>query len=259
MSGKVYLVGAGPGDPELLTFKAARLLGEADVVLVDDLVHRGALAHVRAGARVIEVGKRGGCKSTPQQFITRLMVRLARQGKTVVRLKGGDPYVFGRGGEEFLAMLGSGIDCEVVSGVSAGIAGPAAAGIPVTHRGLANGVTFITGHTANGPAPDWRALAATGTTLVVFMGLRNTRDIAGELMAGGLAPATPAACVSAGTLSSQRDIFTTLKNLADAVEAAKLESPAMLVIGKVVALAAAARADAERSPESPARSMRMSA
>ncbi len=242
MAGKVFLVGAGPGDPELLTLKAVRVMGTADIVLVDDLVHRGALAHVRTGARVIEVGKRGGCRSTPQAFITRLMVRYARQGKTVVRLKGGDPFVFGRGGEEFLAVVRSGVNCEVVNGISAGIAAPAAVGIPVTHRGLAKGVTFVTGHAANGSsAPDWRALAASGTTLVVFMGLRNTREIARGLMMGGLAPSLPAACVCDGTLASQRAVFTTLECLADAVEGAKLQSPAVLVIGEVAALAAAAR------------------
>ncbi len=267
MAGKVFLVGAGPGDPELLTLKAVRVMGTADVILVDDLVHRGALAHVRTGARVIEVGKRGGCKSTPQAFITRLMVRYARQGKTVVRLKGGDPFVFGRGGEEFLAVVRAGVNCEVVNGISAGIAAPTAVGIPVTHRGLAKGVTFVTGHTANGPAPDWRALAASGTTLVVFMGLRNTREIARGLMTGGLAPSMPAACVSEGTLASQRAVFTTLERLADAVQGAKLQSPAVLVIGDVVALAAAARIAArstgairseDRRSEAPAHAVGMS-
>lgn len=249
MPAKVYLVGAGPGDPELLTLKAVRVLGAANVILVDDLVHRGVLEHARSDARVIEVGKRGGCKSTPQAFITRLMVRFARQGKTVVRLKGGDPFVFGRGGEEFLAMLRSGVECEIVSGVSAGIAAPAAAGIPVTHRGLARGVTFITGHTAHGPAPDWRALAASGTTLVVFMGLSNAREIADGLVAGGLSPSTPAACVAQATLPSQQEIFTTLENLADVLNDAKLQSPAVLVIGEVVALAAATNPKAALAPE----------
>jgi uroporphyrin-III C-methyltransferase len=243
LPGKVYLVGAGPGDPELITLKAVRALRHADVILVDDLVHRDVLAHARMEARVIEVGKRGGCKSTPQVFITRLMARYAKQGKVVARLKGGDPFVFGRGGEEFLAMLEAGIECEVVSGVSAGIAAPAAAGIPVTHRGLANGVTFVTGHAAEGAAPaatpNWRALAASGTTLVVFMGVRNARDIAGALMAGGLAPATPAACVSNATLPTQQQVVTTVEHLADEIERARLSSPAVLVIGEVVALAGA--------------------
>jgi uroporphyrin-III C-methyltransferase len=236
LPGKVYLVGAGPGDPELLTLKAARVLGAADIVLKDNLVHSGVLVHSPL-ARVIEVGKRGGCKSTPQAFITRLMIRYARQGKTVVRLKGGDPFVFGRGGEEYLAVREAGVDCEVVNGVSAGFAAPAAAGIPVTHRGVTNGVTFVTGHSAGEATPDWPALAASGTTLVVFMGLAHTREIADALMAGGLTPDTPAACISQATLEVQRQIVTTLDRLADAVREAELPSPATLVIGAVVALA----------------------
>jgi uroporphyrin-III C-methyltransferase len=236
LPGKVYLVGAGPGDPELLTLKAARVLGAADIVLLDDLVHRGALVH-SPQARVIEVGKRGGCKSTPQAFITRLMVRYARQCKTVVRLKGGDPFVFGRGGEEYLAMREAGVDCEIISGVSAGFAAPAAAGIPVTHRGVVNGVTFVTGHSASDTAPDWRALAESGTTLVVFMGLTHTREIADALMSGGLAPDTPAACISQATLETQRQVITTLGRFADTVHEANFPGPATLIIGKVVALA----------------------
>jgi uroporphyrin-III C-methyltransferase len=236
LPGKVYLVGAGPGDPELLTLKAARVLGAADIVMVDDLVHRGALVH-SPQARVIEVGKRGGCKSTPQVFITHLMIRYARQGNVVVRLKGGDPFVFGRGGEEYLAMREAGVDCEVVSGVSAGFAAPAAAGIPVTHRGVANGVTFVTGHGADESAPDWRALATSGTTLVVFMGLTQAGRIADALMAGGLAPETPAACISQATLEAQRQIVTTLDRLTDAVHEANMPGPATLIIGAVAALA----------------------
>ncbi|MCW5575118.1 MAG: uroporphyrinogen-III C-methyltransferase, partial [Burkholderiales bacterium] len=145
ISGKVWLVGAGPGDPELLTLKAARVLGGADVVLVDDLVDPRVLAHVRPGARIVEVGKRGGCRSTPQAFIEKLMIRLARRGTVVARLKGGDPFVFGRGGEEAETLARAGIACEVVSGITSGIAVPAALGIPVTHRELARGVSFVTG------------------------------------------------------------------------------------------------------------------
>src|SRR5258706_9381271 len=139
--GKVWLIGAGPGDPELITLKAVRVLGAADVILVDDLVDRRVLAHVRPGARVIEVGKRGGCKSTPQAFIEKLMVRLARRGAVVARLKGGDPFVFGRGGEELAALRAAGLEAEAVCGITAGLAAPAALGIPVTHRDAARGVT----------------------------------------------------------------------------------------------------------------------
>jgi uroporphyrin-III C-methyltransferase len=260
VAGKVFLVGAGPGDPELLTLKAVRVMRSADVILADDLVHRGIIDYLRPQlpphARVIAVGKRGGCKSTPQAFITRLMVRYAKQGKTVVRLKGGDPFVFGRGGEEFLAMRCAGVECEVVSGISAGIAVPAAAGIPVTHRGLAKGVTFVTGHHASGPAPDWRALGASGTTLVVFMGLANVRSIADALIAGGMAGVTPAACVADGTLASQRQIVTTLQCLAGEVARAQLLSPAVLVIGEVAALAPVA---AGVPAAVPTNTMRMSA
>jgi uroporphyrin-III C-methyltransferase len=236
LPGKVYLVGAGPGDPELLTLKAARALAAADIVLVDNLVHRGALIH-SPQARVIEVGKRGGCKSTPQAFITRLMIRYARQGKTVVRLKGGDPFVFGRGGEEYLSVREAGIACEVVSGVSAGFAAPAAAGIPVTHRGVANSVTFVTGHGAGEKAIDWKALAASRATLVIFMGLAHAREIAEELMAGGLSPDIPAACIAQATLDTQNQIVTTLGHLADAVRDVDLLGPATLIVGAVVALA----------------------
>src|SRR5579859_2815422 len=166
MSGKVFLVGAGPGDPELLTLKAVRAIGAADVVLIDDLVNRAVLGFASPVARVCEVGKRGGCRSTPQAFIEKLMVRLAQSGKIVARVKGGDPFVFGRGGEEMAALQRAGIDVEVVSGVTAGIGVPAALGIPLTHRGLCEGVTFVTGHTGDGREPDWNALAAGCTTLV---------------------------------------------------------------------------------------------
>ena len=157
--GKVYLIGAGPGDPELMTLKAARALGAADVVLIDDLASRGCLAHARSDAKVIEVGKRGGCKATPQDFIERLMVQYAQQGKIVARLKGGDPFIFGRGGEELTKLRAAGIEVEVIPGITAGIGAPATLGIPVTHRDVARGVIFITGHTRDGAEPDWPALA----------------------------------------------------------------------------------------------------
>jgi uroporphyrin-III C-methyltransferase len=238
-AGKVWLVGAGPGDPELLTLKAARALGEADVVLVDDLVDRAVLAHAHPGARVIEVGKRAGCRSTPQAFIERLLVRLARRGLTVVRLKGGDPFVFGRGGEEALALAAAGVACEVVSGVTAGIAAPAAAGIPVTHRGLARGVTFVTAHTREGGGPDWAALAATGATLVVYMGASRIAQICAALAAAGLAPDTPAAAVENGTLPGQKTVRATLATLPGLACAAALASPAVIVIGEVARFARA--------------------
>ena len=236
MRGKVYVIGAGPGDPELLTLKAVRALREADVVLVDDLVGRDVLRFAPR-ARVIEVGKRGGCKFTPQQFIERLMVRYARQGCVVARLKGGDPFVFGRGGEEMLALRAAGIDYQVVPGVTAGLGIPAAMDIPVTHRGLAHGVSFVSGHLRNGAEPDWRTLARAGTTLVVYMGLARVRHIAAQLLAGGMSPDTPAVAVSSGTLPGERRVATELARLADEVARSGIESPALLVIGEVVRLA----------------------
>ncbi len=247
-AGKVWLIGAGPGDPELLTLKAVRALREADVVLHDDLVHPAVLEHVRPGVRCVAVGKRGGCRSTPQAFIERLMVRLARRGQVVARLKGGDPYVFGRGGEEVLALREAGIEVEVVSGVTAGIAAAAAIGVPVTHRGVARGVAFVTGHTRDGVAPDWSVLAKSGLTLVVYMGIATLPEIATALAAGGMPLDTPAAAVQSGTLAAQRQVVATLGTLADAVKGAAIASPAIVVIGAVVRLAElAAEAEAQRA------------
>lgn len=238
--GKVYLVGAGPGDPELLTLKAVRALAEADVVMMDELVDRDILKHAPR-ARVIEVGKRGGCRSTPQAFIERLMLRLARSGKIVARLKGGDPFVFGRGGEEMLALRKAGIEYEVVSGVTAGIAATAALGIPVTHRDCVRGVTFVTGHARAGGEIDWEALARCGTTLVIYMGMANLPEIAARLIAAGLPAQTPAAAIQHGTWQQQRQVVSTLAGLCEAVRQAALGSPAIVVIGAVVSLAAVAR------------------
>ena len=183
IGGKVYLIGAGPGDPDLLTLKAVRALALADVALIDDLVDRRVLEFAPR-ARVIAVGKRGSCKSTPQAFIERLMVRLAMRGKIVARIKGGDPFVFGRGGEEALTLAQAGIACEVIPGITAGIGVPAVLGIPVTHRDFAHGVTFVTGHTHAGGGPDWAALARTDTTLVIYMGMKRLP----EITAAGLVP-----------------------------------------------------------------------
>ncbi|HEX3171798.1 MAG TPA: uroporphyrinogen-III C-methyltransferase [Burkholderiales bacterium] len=236
--GKVYLVGAGPGDPELLTLKAVKALARADVVMLDDLVDRRVLDYA-PGARVIEVGKRGGCKSTPQAFIERLMVRLASHGNVVARIKGGDPFVFGRGGEEALTLARAGIECEVIPGITAGIGVPAALGIPVTHRGLARGVTFVTGHTRDGSGPDWAALARTDTTLVIYMGMQRVVEITAALQAAGMPATTPAAAIQNGTTEFERHVIATLATLADAARAAVLGSPSLIVIGEVVGLARA--------------------
>mgnify|MGYP001478760395 CR=1 FL=1 len=240
--GKVYLIGAGPGDPELITLKAVRMLASADVVLVDDLVHRDTLRHARADARVIEVGKRGGCRSTPQAFIEKLMVRLARRGLVVARLKGGDPFVFGRGGEELSALRAAGVDAEVVSGVTSGMAAPAALGIPVTHRDVARGVTFLTGHSRDGSDPDWGALRATGTTLVIYMGMTRVADLVAGMLKAGFPADTPAGAIQNATLATQREVMTTLSRLPSAAAEARIGSPAILVIGEVVRYARIAAA-----------------
>lgn len=230
--GKVFLIGAGPGDPELMTLKAARVLREADVILLDDLVDRGCLAHARAGAKVIEVGKRGGCKSTPQVFIERLMLRYARRGKAVARLKGGDPFVFGRGGEEADALRAQGIEVEVIPGLTSGIAVPAALGIPVTDRRATHGVTFVTGH---GAELDWEALVRGRTTLVIYMGLANLGKCLTGLLAAGMPAATPACLIEKGTRADQRSRVATVGTLSGA----GFTGPAIVVVGDVVRYARA--------------------
>jgi len=236
---KVTLVGAGPGDPELLTLKAVKALRRATVALVDDLVQPGVLKHLRRGARVVHVGKRGGCASTPQAFIHKLMVAEARRGERVVRLKGGDPFVFGRGGEECDALRAAGIEVEVIGGLSAGLAGPASIGVPVTDRRHTRGVALVTGHAGNdGDEPDWAALARSGLTLVVYMGVARVRQIVAALRAGGLEGATPAAVISRAHTPAQRHALCTLATLADTVAAEGLSSPAILVVGDVVRLSA---------------------
>lgn len=236
-AGKVFLIGAGPGDPELLTLKAVRALGAADAVLVDDLVNREVLQFVQPKARVVEVGKRGGCRSTPQAFIEKLMVCLARRGHVVARLKGGDPLVFGRGGEELAALRRAGIEAEVISGITAGIGAAATLGIPVTHRDCARGVTFVTGHARSGASTNWEALARSGTTLVIYMGMARLAEITQSLLRAGMPAHTPAAVIEHGTLPSQRSVIATLETLPRAAARHDLGSPAVVVIGEVVAYA----------------------
>jgi uroporphyrin-III C-methyltransferase len=236
MAGKVFLIGAGPGDPDLITLKAVKALQTAEVILIDDLVNRALLAHAPE-ARVVEVGKRGGCKSTPQHFINRMMIALATQGQTVVRLKGGDPFLFGRGGEEMQAMQQAGISVEIVPGITSGIAAPASIGIPVTHREFTHGVTFVTGHTQNGEKPDWQALVAGGTTLVIYMGMKYLSAIVTDLLEAGMASDLPAAAIQQGTTDQQRQVVSTLAALPAAVKQEGLESSAIIVLGEVVRLA----------------------
>jgi uroporphyrin-III C-methyltransferase len=234
MSGKVYLVGAGPGDPELLTLAAVRALRAADVVLVDDLVNRAVLVHTRPGTRVIPVGKRGGARSTPQAFIERLMLQEARAGNQVVRLKGGDPFLFGRGGEESAHLRTAGIAVEVIPGITSGLAAPLVAGISVTHREASPGVIFVTGHEKGAPERiDWGVLARSGLTLVICMGVANAGRIQEKLLAAGLSGATPVAAVASATRAEQRVGVGTLAELAQMIEREEIASPAILVIGEV--------------------------
>jgi uroporphyrin-III C-methyltransferase len=237
MSGKVWLIGAGPGDPELLTLKAVRALGEAEVVMIDDLVNPAVLEHCPT-ARVIRVGKRGGCRSTPQAFIHRLMLRYARQGRCVARLKGGDPCIFGRAGEEAEWLAARGVASEIVNGITAGLAGATACGISLTLRGVARGVTLVTAHTQDDTAPNWAALAATGTTLVVYMGVARLAEIQQGLLDGGLALTTPVAMIENASLPDQRECRSTLQDLQVDAALFQLRSPAILVIGEVVGQAA---------------------
>ena len=230
-----YLVGAGPGDPGLLTVRALELIARADVILHDRLIPTEALAHARADAEIVDVGKIGGGRQVPQEETTRLLVEHARAGRTVVRLKGGDPFVFGRGGEEAQALRAAGCAFEVVPGVTAGVAAAAYAGIPVTQRGLASAVAFVTGHedpAKEETAVDWAALAAFPGTLVFYMGVRQLPRIAEQLVAHGRDPAEPAAVVERGTLPEQRTQRTTLAELGR-VEA---QAPAVTVVGPVAGL-----------------------
>jgi uroporphyrinogen III methyltransferase/synthase len=245
--GTVYLVGAGPGDPGLLTLRGGELLVLADAIVYDALANPAllAMASVSERERPVElhdVGKRGGASESARQAdISALLVRLAKEGKRVVRLKGGDPFVFGRGSEEAEALAIAGVPFEVVPGVTAGIAAPAYAGIPVTHRGLATSVTFVTGHEdplKEKNTVDWSALARAGGTIVLYMGVKSLPRIASMLIASGMPSETPAASVQWGTYGRQRTVTATVSTLADEIQRAGLEAPVITVIGPVVALRA---------------------
>ena len=232
--GEVVLVGAGPGDPELLTLKALRALQDADVILHDRLVGDAVLDMARRDATRICVGKAGGGDSTPQEHINRLLVDHARAGRRVVRLKGGDPFIFGRGGEELEALARAGVDFSVIPGITAAAGCAAYAGIPLTHRDHAHGLSFVT---ASGAAePDWTALAKPLHTTVFYMGLARLEHIVGELLAHGAPASRPAAVIAQGTGTDQRVIAATLGTLRDACAGARIESPALLIVGEVVAL-----------------------
>ena len=238
-AGAVWLVGAGPGDPELLTVKALKILQKADVVVHDGLVSDEILDLAPASARRISVAKRKSRHSYSQDEINRLLVAFALDGLEVVRLKGGDPFIFGRGGEELEACRAAGVDCQIVPGVTAALAASASAGAPLTHRGSAQAVTFVTGHAASGGEPDldWESLARPNQTVVIYMGLSMATPIAARLMAAGRAGSTPALIVENASRADERRVVTTLAGLAEA--AAALGGPALLIVGEAMALATA--------------------
>ena len=237
LPGHVALVGGGPGNPELLTVRAARLIEQADVLVSDNLVSEGVLALARQEAERIYVGKQAGKHTLPQEGINALLVKLAREGKRVVRLKGGDPYIFGRGGEEGEELAAAGIAFEVVPGVTAASGAAAYAGIPLTHRDHAQAVIFVTGHLRDDSSDlDWPALARAQQTVVIYMGLLSLPEISRGLIAHGMPPDTPAACVRRATLPEQFTVAATIATLPQAVADAGLRPPALLIIGHVVSL-----------------------
>ncbi|WP_374371430.1 uroporphyrinogen-III C-methyltransferase [Dongia sp.] len=240
--GWVWLTGAGPGDPGLLTLLAVKALGTADVIVYDALVDQSILDLARPGAELEYAGKRGGKPSAKQPDISLRLVQLAREGKRVLRLKGGDPFVFGRGGEEALTLVEAGIPFRIVPGISAGIGGLAYAGIPVTHRDVNAAVAFVTGHDATGEVPDsvdWASLAKGAPVIVLYMALKHLGRIAERLMAGGRSASEPVAIIARATTASQEVLETTLAKAAAEAEAAGIEPPAMVVVGEVVRLRAA--------------------
>jgi uroporphyrin-III C-methyltransferase len=236
--GQVTLVGAGPGDPELLTIKALKAIQAATVLLVDDLVSEPIVALANPTARVIWVGKRGGCKSTPQSFIEKLMITAAQEGERVVRLKGGDPFLFGRGGEEVEHLQAAGVTVQVVNGITAGLAGVTSLGVPLTHRDHAHGVVFVTGHAKPGSSgTDFALLAHTAQvarlTLVIYMGVRGAGAIQQDLLQG-LSAQTPVAIIQNVSLPNQRHAVCTLENLCAMIERDNLASPSVIVVGDVM-------------------------
>lgn len=235
----VMLVGAGPGDPDLLTVKAHRLLQEVDVVVYDRLVAKPILELIPETSERIFAGKRSSNHYMPQEDINNLLVDLARVGKRVMRLKGGDPFVFGRGGEEALHLVRNGVPFEVVPGITSSAGCAAYAGIPLTHRGLAQGVRFVTGH-SKGDEPlslDWRSLADRETTLVVYMGMANVQEISNKLIENGLDADTPVAVINMGTRPAQRTLLTNLSQLPETVTTSNVKGATLFVIGRVVTLA----------------------
>ncbi|TAG25272.1 MAG: uroporphyrinogen-III C-methyltransferase [Burkholderiales bacterium] len=250
--GQVTLVGAGPGDPELLTLKAVKAIAAATVILVDDLANDAVLSHASADARIVHVGKRGGCKSTPQAFIEKLMIMAAKEGESVVRLKGGDPFIFGRGGEEVEALQAAGISVSVVNGITSGLAAISSLNVPLTHRDHAHGVVFITGHAKPGDSgPDWATLSQAAhqakLTLVIYMGMTHASKIESGLLAA-LPTNTPVAIIQHASLPEQRQAITSLAQLCETIERDNMASPSVIVVGDVLqGMAALAQPESEEA------------
>ena len=242
--GHVVLIGAGPGDPDLLTVRAVREIAAADVVFADRLVGKGVLDLIPASAEIVSVGKSKGEHSVPQDEIHRRMIAAAKAGKRVVRLKGGDPFIFGRGGEEVEALREAGVAVDVVPGISAALGVAAAAQIPLTHRDTAQAVTFVTGHAKLGEEPDldWHSLARPNQTVVVYMGVGTAGTIAARLVAAGRGPETPVAVIENGTRANEIRAFGALGSLSEIIQTAGIQGPALLIIGEVVAVAKDAQA-----------------
>ncbi len=235
--GTVFLVGAGPGDPDLLTVRAARLIAQAGVIVHDGLVGEGVLALASDTAEMISVAKKRDRHSVPQEGINAILVQHALAGRDVVRLKGGDPFIFGRGGEELEACRVAGITVEVVPGISAAMGCAAAANLPLTHRDVASAVTFVAGQCKGLSDQNWAGLAGPGRTLVIYMGVATAEDISDKLMADGLSPDTPVVVLENGTLPEQRALRTLLADLGDMVHREEVRSPAVIVVGNVAGLA----------------------
>lgn len=238
MAGKAYLVGAGPGDPELITVKGLRCLQQADIILYDRLVNKEILQHAKTGAKLLYCGKKPNAHTVEQEAINEMLVTYARNGYQVVRLKGGDPFVFGRGGEEALHCLKNGIPFEVIPGITSGIAVPAYAGIPVTHRALSRSFAFITGHQIGDiqAKQEWRHLVNGVDTLCIYMGISQLSTIIENVIAGGKAPNTPIAVIQWGTYSEQKIVTSTLTSIVETIEKENITNPSMIIIGEVVSL-----------------------
>jgi uroporphyrin-III C-methyltransferase len=245
---RVSLVGAGPGDANLLTIKAAKTIAAADVLLVDDLVGDAVLTYARADARIVYVGKRGGCASTPQAFICKLLVAEAKRGLRVVRLKGGDPSVFGRAAEEIAALNAAGIDYEIIPGITAASAAAAALKHPLTDRDAGHGVAFITGHSAREDDPvNWRAMIEAKLTLAIYMGVQRVEDIARELQRAGAARTMPCAIVCHASSAHERRYACTLGELVQVVHTERIASPAIVLVGEALRDAVTATKQAENA------------